>query len=168
MSNVKKLQVCNPLKCKDPRNFLSWGPNPTLQSWFSTIKTPKLEHKDLNKKQTKKTPIYKNWGFKNILWKEKSTESYSGYIKDYSTGHQLTKILMLPFCTKNWSSLTSPASNISPGNFLYLWIKVKKEMLLSDHPITSLDLQQTPGTTSWKAVGTSCLALTSLKLNEAK
>lgn len=77
---------------------------------------------------------------------------------------------MLPFCTKNWSSLTSPASNISPGNFLYLWIKVEK-VILSDYPIISLELPP-PGTTSWKAVGISCWALTrnkkSVKLNEAK
>lgn len=112
--------------------------------------------------------MYKNWGLKNTLWKEKSMESYSGYIKHYSSSYRSIKILMLPFCTKNWSSLTSPASNISPGNFLNLWIKVKKEIFLSDYPITSLELQQTAGTISRKGVGTSCWALTSLKLNEAQ
>lgn len=109
--------------------------------------------------------MYKNGALKNTLWKEKSTESNRGYIKPYSSPYQLTRRLMLPFCTKNWSSLTSPASNISPGNFLYLWIKVKKEILLSDFPITSLEQHQVA---SRKAARASCWVLTSLKLNEAK
>lgn len=53
------------------------------------------------------------------------------------------KMLLLPFCTKNWSSLSRPASNISPADFLYLWIKVRKDIQFS----TSLDMQQTTGAT---------------------